>query len=71
LPLIWVDIPESNICVSRNMPEKERLLLKQALVELDDRTILQSIEPRYTGFTSARHEDYNEIRIAMQRLGLL
>jgi phosphonate transport system substrate-binding protein len=70
------DIPEFNICVSKDMPEEEKLMLKKALLELDSRNpehkaILQSIAPAYTGFTEAKHEDYVGIKKIMQELGLL
>jgi len=70
------DIPEFNICVSKDLPEEEKLMIKQALLELDNKNpehkaILQSIVPAYTGFTEARHEDYLEIKEMMQEIGLL
>lgn len=71
-----LDIPEFNICVNKKMPEEEKLLIKQSLLELDDsiaeeREILQAITSSYTGFTESRDSDYDGIREIMQKLGLL
>ncbi|MBI5049507.1 MAG: PhnD/SsuA/transferrin family substrate-binding protein [Nitrospirae bacterium] len=62
--------------VNKNMPEKQKLLIKQALIELDykkaaDRAVLISIDPNYTGFVEASYEDYKEIKGLMQKFGLL
>ncbi len=70
------DIPEFNICVDKEMPEKEKELIKQSLIEMDDsvaedREVLQSITVAYTGFVEARDSDYDEIRRMMQKLGLM
>jgi phosphonate transport system substrate-binding protein len=70
------DIPEFNICVNKEMPEKEKELIKQSLIEMndsvaEDRGVLQSITAAYTGFVEARDSDYDEIRGMMQKLGLM
>ena len=70
------EIPEFNFCVNSNMPEKEKLLIKQALLELDERNasdsqILRSIDPNYTGFMEAADNDYEEIRNLMRKFKLL
>ena len=71
-----LEIPEFNICVNKDLPEEEKLLLKQVLLELDDditedREILRAINPEYTGFVESTDSDYNEIREIMRKLGLL
>lgn len=70
------EIPEFNITVNKDIPEKEKLRIKQALLKLDNRNpqdtaILKSIDPKYTGFVEATYEDYIEIRGLMQKFGLL
>lgn len=69
-------IPEFNICVKKNMPEEEKLLIKEAFLKLDEnitehKEILRAINPEYTGFVESRDSDYDGIREVMQKLGLL
>ncbi len=69
------EIPEFNICVSKNLPEEIKRLIRGAILELNDRTeegatVLRSITPDYTGFVAASDRDYDGIRDMMKRLGL-
>ncbi len=71
-----VDIPEFNICVNKEIPEQEKMLLRQAILDLEtgnpeSMKILQSIAADYTGFIEARDSDYDGIREMMKKLGLL
>jgi len=70
------EVPEFNICANRDMDAEDKRKIKEALIRLDnkkseDRAILQSISPHYTGFVEARHEDYEYIERLMSDLGLL
>lgn len=69
------EIPEFNICVNKKIPEEEKLLIKQSLLELDynvaeHREILHSINPNYTGFAEALDSDYDGIRRIMEKFRL-
>ena len=71
-----MNVPEFNICVNKDIPSHLKSALKQALLDLtetnpDDKAILHSISPGYTGFTEARFDDYKGIREMMDKLGLL
>ncbi len=70
------NVPEFNICVNKDMAENIKAELKKALISLDnknsdDMAVLQAISPLYTGFAESRHEDYEEIRRLMNKLGMM
>jgi methyl-accepting chemotaxis protein len=70
-----IKIPEFNICVNQNVPETEKQLIKQFLLELNDksaehREIIHSINPRYTGFVESVDSDYDDIRKIMEKIKL-
>jgi methyl-accepting chemotaxis protein len=70
------NIPEFNICVNKNLPPEKKQRIREALIALDnnkseDRAILQSISPHYTGFIEAKYEDYKYIEDLMINLGML
>jgi phosphonate transport system substrate-binding protein len=70
------EIPEFNICVNPNLSEEEKQLIRQSLIELNDknpehREILHTINPNYTGFIEAVDSDYEMIKKVMQKLKLL
>lgn len=67
------EVPEFNICVNKDIPHEDKKIIRGALISLDnkkpeDRAILQSISPHYTGFIEARHEDYEYIERLMFEL---
>ncbi len=71
-----MNVPEFNICVNKNIPSDLKSAIKQAILELtetnpDDKAILQSISPGYTGFIEAQYEDYKGIKEMMEKLGVL
>ncbi len=70
------DVPEFNICVSRDIDPLIMEELREALVSIHDGTpegqaILKSINKSYTGFCEASDEDYDEIRTMMSTIGLI
>ncbi len=70
------EIPEFNICVTRDMPEEEAEEIKAAVLSLTDNdtvgiAVLKSIDEHYTGFTEARDEDYDWIRDIMTKLKMI
>lgn len=70
------NIPEFNICANKDLPMEDKQRIKEALIGLDnkkpeDRAIIQSISPQYTGFIEAKHEDYEHIGRLMAELGIL
>ncbi len=70
------DIPEFNICASRDLDPQLSDELKDALVSLNDGTaegseILKSISKSYTGFLEASDEDYHGVRTMMTKIGLV
>lgn len=70
------DLPGFSICVSRNLPEKDRSSVRAALAALTDATpegsaILGSIYRRYTAFEDASDTEYASVRRMMTRLGLV
>jgi phosphonate transport system substrate-binding protein len=71
-----MNVPEFNICVNKDIPSHLKTAIKQALLDLtetnpDDKAILQSISPGYTGFTEAQFDDYKGIREMMEKLHVL
>lgn len=70
------NVPEFNICANKDLPKEDKQKIKEALISLDnekseDRAILQSISPHYTGFIETKHEDYEYIERLMEKLGML
>jgi len=68
------DIPGFNICVTKDMDPALRERLKGILLDINYqkegmREILNSINPRQTGFIEADDEDYSEIRKMMKMIG--
>ncbi len=72
-----IDIPEFNICVSKDMDPATAERIKHALTSMDRRDAEQArsltmIDPDYTGFTDAAAADYDaidKIMSAMERAG--
>jgi phosphate/phosphite/phosphonate ABC transporter binding protein len=67
------EIPEFNICVSRTMDRKISLDLKKALLSLkrenrEQQELLALIDPEYTGFVSAKDDDYDGIRKIVEKI---
>ena len=70
------DIPEFNICVSKEIDAQIVTELKNALAGVSDATpegaaILKSINESYTGFLEAADEDYDNVRVMMSKIGLI
>ncbi len=70
------DIPEFNICVSKELDEQVVAEVKNALVGISDATaegtaILKPVNESYTGFLEAADEDYDNVRVMMSKIGLL
>jgi len=70
------NIPEFNICANKDLEPGKKQRIKEALVSLDinkpeDREILESISPHYTGFVEAKDGDYKYIENLMLKLGML
>ncbi|MDH4231031.1 MAG: phosphate/phosphite/phosphonate ABC transporter substrate-binding protein [Nitrospirota bacterium] len=70
------EIPEFNICLSRDVDRILENELKKALVGINPETpegtaILRSINESYTGFTESSDEQYDGIKNMMARLGLI
>lgn len=69
------EIPELNICVNKDLPAEKKQLIKDAILELNNRTeegatVLRSINPDYTGFAASSDRDYDGVREMMKRLNL-
>jgi phosphate/phosphite/phosphonate ABC transporter binding protein len=70
------DIPEFNICVTKEVDAETVAELRGALVSIDDGTpegsaILRSISESYTGFVEAADDDYDIVKTMMTKIGLL
>lgn len=70
------DIPEFNICVSKNIDAKTKNELRNAFIALNPDTpegasVLKSINESYTGFVESSDEEYEGIKNMMSRLGLI
>ncbi|RME67129.1 MAG: phosphate/phosphite/phosphonate ABC transporter substrate-binding protein [Nitrospirae bacterium] len=70
------EIPEFCFVVSKDLQEEEAQKLIASLLALKDtdetmRAVLHSIDPHYSGFTEASHEDYQWIIEIMEEMGLL
>ncbi len=70
------EVPEFNICVSKDLDAQVVAELKKALTGIDDVTpegtsVLKPINESYTGFVEAADEDYDNIRIMMSKIGLI
>ncbi len=66
-----IEIPEFNICASKNMNEELINRIKNSLIALrtsdkGQAQMLRLIDPDYTGFVEAADSDYDEIRKAME-----
>jgi methyl-accepting chemotaxis protein len=67
------EIPEFNICVSKDLDRATADEIKKALLELERNTkehgrVLVPIDPDYTGFMAAQDDDYDVIRKAMEKM---
>lgn len=67
------DIPEFNICVSRDLDRTVADELKKALLALntddpEQARLLSLIDPDYTGFTGAADGDYDGVRAIVERM---
>ena len=70
------EIPEFNICVSKDTDVALQTELKNAFISLDSGSsegaaILRSINESYTGFVESSDEEYDGIKNMMIRLGLI
>jgi phosphate/phosphite/phosphonate ABC transporter binding protein len=70
------DIPEFNICVSKEVDAQSITELRNVLTGISDGTaegsaILKSINESYTGFVEAADEDYDNVRTMMSKIGLI
>ncbi len=70
------EIPEFNICISKNIDVTILDKLKDAFVSLtpdsaEGAAILKSINESYTGFVGSSDEEYDGIKKMMIRLGLI
>ncbi|HDH02375.1 MAG TPA: hypothetical protein ENH17_04515, partial [Nitrospirae bacterium] len=70
------EIPEFNICITREMPEEGAKEIKSAILALKDTgtegiAVLKSIDEHYTGFVEAHDDDYAWIRDIMTRLKMI
>jgi phosphonate transport system substrate-binding protein len=70
------EIPEFNICVSKDTDVALQKELKSAFLSLvpassEGAAILQSINEHYTGFVGSSDEEYDGIKTMMIRLGLI
>ncbi|MGE5892876.1 MAG: phosphate/phosphite/phosphonate ABC transporter substrate-binding protein, partial [bacterium] len=70
------EIPDFNICVSKNLGQHEENRILQALLDLgegnpESASILNAIDRTYTGFARANDADYDGIRDIMKKLGML
>ncbi|RMG74856.1 MAG: phosphate/phosphite/phosphonate ABC transporter substrate-binding protein [Nitrospirae bacterium] len=70
------EIPEFNICVTKDFPSEELSRLIDAFVSLNENDpvglgVLKAIDPHYTGFVEASDEDYAFVKEMMIKLELL
>lgn len=70
------DIPEFNICITKEIDAATAAELKSAFTALTDSdaegsAALKSINSSYTGFAPASDDDYNIVRAMMSQIGLL
>lgn len=70
------ELPGFGICVNKNMSERDKNVIRNALTALTDATtegatILNSIYKRYTAFKETSDADYDSVRIMMSKLGLI
>jgi len=70
------EIPEFNICVSKDTDTALQSELKNAFISLDldsseGAAILRSLNESYTGFVEASDEEYDGIKNMMIRLELI
>ncbi len=70
------EIPEFNICVTKDFPEDELRLLIDAFLSLNEGDpvglgVLKAIDPHYTGFTEATDDDFAFIKEIMIQLELI
>ncbi len=70
------EIPEFNICVTKDFPDDELRLLVDAFLSLNESDpvglgVLKAIDPHYTGFTEATDEDFAFIKEIMHQLKLI
>jgi methyl-accepting chemotaxis protein len=70
------EIPEFNICVSKDADAELQGELKKAFISLDAAStegaeILRSINESYTGFVESSDEEYDGVKNMMIRLGLI
>jgi phosphate/phosphite/phosphonate ABC transporter binding protein len=70
------EVPEFNVCVTKDLDAQVVAGLKGALGSIDEGTtegasILKAINGSYTGFVEAADEDYDNIRIMMSKIGLI
>ncbi len=68
-----IDVPEKNICVSRQLDRNTSDLIKQALVALNRKEaahaeILGSLNPNYSGFEPASDEEYDGVRKLLAKI---
>ncbi len=68
-----IEIPEFNICVSKNLDRSAAEEIRKALVALDRKNgeqarVLALIDPDYTGFIAAEDSDYNGIRTVLNKM---
>ncbi len=69
------EIPEFNICVSKDLEGATAGEIKKALLALDRNSreganVLSLVDPDYTGFAAAEDGDYEVIRKAMEKMSL-
>ena len=70
------DLPGFSICISKALPERDRVSIRATLTALTDATpegasVLGSIYRRYTAFEEASDSEYANVRNMMSRLGLI
>jgi len=68
-----IEIPEFNICVSKQVDKQTGEAIKKALIALDRKNkehalVLSTIDREYTGFAAAADGDYDGIRMVMEKL---
>ncbi len=68
-----IEIPEFNICVSKQVDKQTGESIKKALIALDRKNkehalVLSTIDREYTGFAAAADGDYDGIRKVMEKL---
>ncbi len=70
------EIPEFNICVTKDFPDDELRMLIDAFLSISETDpvglgILKAIDPHYTGFAEASDDDYAFVKEIMMELELL